>query len=84
MAQERLTPRAHHFTLPHREALTRYSRTAMMAPAYAGPVAHAMHWALSQHVFTLEDLIAQFDFVSEADIRAAVDQSEKAGALKRV
>lgn len=43
-----------------------------------------MHWALSQHVFTLEDLIAQFDFVSEADIRVAVDQAEKAGALKRV
>lgn len=83
MTQERLTPRSHRFALPNREPLTRYGRTALMAPAYAGPVAHAMHWALSQQVFSLEDLIAQFDFVSEADIRAAVDQAEKAGALKR-
>ena len=84
MTQERLTPRTHSFTLPERAPLTRYSRTAVMAPPYAGPVAHAMHWALSQHVFALEDLVAQFDFVSEADIRAAVDQAETSGVLKRV
>ncbi len=32
----------------------------------------------------LEDMIAQFDFVPEADIRAAVDAAVRAGALKPV
>jgi hypothetical protein len=63
--------------------LTAYRPTGLLGPAFAGPAAHAMRWALSQPDFALEELIAQFDFVAEADIRAAVDQAEKAGALKR-
>ncbi len=83
MAQQRLIPRQSRFDLPGRVPLTRYRPSGLLGPAYSGPVAHAMHWALSQPNFILEDVIAQFDFVAEADIRAAVDQAEKAGALKR-
>src|SRR5690606_11692579 len=84
MTQERLTPRMHRFALPQQTSLTRYKPGVARAPAYVGPVAHAMHWALSQHVFVLENLIAQFDFVAEADIRAAVDQAEASGAVQRL
>lgn len=83
MAQERLIPRAPGFVLPARASLTRYKATGLLGRAYAGPVAHAMHWAMSQPAFTLEDVVAQFDFVPETDIRAAVDLAEKAGVLKR-
>ncbi len=84
MTQERLTPRMHRFALPQQTSLTRYKPGVARAPAYVGPVAHAMHWALSQHVFVLENLIAQFDFVAEADIRAAVEQAEALGAVQRL
>ncbi|MGH7028141.1 JmjC domain-containing protein [Brevundimonas sp.] len=83
MTQERLVPRPARFALPQPMALTAYRPTGLQGPACVGPAAHAMHWALSQPDFALEELVAQFDFVAEADIRAAIDQAEKAGALKR-
>lgn len=83
MTQERLVPRPARFTLPQTQRLTAYRPTGLLGPAFTGPAAHAMRWALSQPDFAIEELIAQFDFVAEADIRAAVDQAEKAGALKR-
>ncbi len=83
MTQEKLVPRPARFALPQQLTLTAYRPTGLLGPAFAGPAAHAMHWALSQPDFAIEELIAQFDFVAEADIRAAVDQAEKAGALKR-
>lgn len=84
MTQERLIPRPPSFALPARTPLTRYRASGLLGRAYAGPVAHAMHWAMSQPAFTLEDVIAQFDFVPDADIRAAIDQAEKTGVLKRI
>ena len=83
MAQERLVLRPARFALPQTQTLTAYRPTGLQGPAFAGPAAHALHWALSQPDFALEELIAQFDFVAEADIRAAVDQAEKAGVLRR-
>ena len=84
MTQERLVRRPAGFALPQPLTLTAYRPTGLLGPAFAGPAAHAMRWALSQPDFALEELIAQFDFVAEADIRAAVDQAEKAGVLKRL
>lgn len=83
MTQEKLVPRPARFALPQPLTLTAYRPTGLKGPAFAGPAAHAMRWALSQPDFALEELIAQFDFVPETDIRAAVDQAEKAGALRR-
>lgn len=83
MAQERLVARPPAFALPDRPPLTAYRPTGLAAPAMSGPVAHAMGWALAQPDFALEELIAQFDFVPEVDIRAAVDRAERSGALKR-
>jgi hypothetical protein len=83
MTQEKLVSRPARFALPQQLTLTAYRPTGLLGPAFVGPAAHAMRWALSQPDFAIEELIAQFDFVAEADIRAAVDQAEKAGALKR-
>jgi len=82
MTQQRLQSPAPDYDLPDRIHLTRYSPTGLMAPAVHGPAAVAMEWAMAQPRFVLEDMIAQFDFVPEADLRAAVGSAVTAGALK--
>jgi ribosomal protein L16 Arg81 hydroxylase len=84
MTQTRLNPSLPSFTLPVRTALTAWRRTGLAGPRETGPVAHAMAWAYAQPDFAIEELIAQFDFVPEADIRAAVDRAAAAGALQRL
>jgi ribosomal protein L16 Arg81 hydroxylase len=84
MAQARLIPRGDEFELPGRIPLTFYERTALPAPPLEGPAARAMEWALSQPRILLEDMIAEFDFVPEADLRDAVASAERAGALRRI
>lgn len=84
MSQQRLTPRPPAFSLPERKPVTLY-RTADRAfpPATTG-VRVAYDWAVEERQFALEDMIAQFDFVSEADIRAGVEAAVRAGALQKV
>ncbi len=84
MTQQRLMGRASDYRLPERLSLTRYSPTGLMPPAVRGPAAVAMDWAMAQPRFVLEDMIAQFDFVPEDDLRAAVEAAVSAGALKSV
>ncbi|WP_426050598.1 JmjC domain-containing protein [Brevundimonas sp. SL161] len=84
MAQERLIPREPGYALPHRPTLTLYGRGQGPAPAVAGPAAGALDWALSQPRLALEDMIAQFDFVPEADLRAMIDAAVRTGALVRL
>lgn len=84
MTQTRLAPRPAAYGLPERKALTLYRATSLMGPIVRGPAAAGMDWAMSQPQFALEDLIAQFDFVPEAALRAAVDAAEKSGALVRL
>lgn len=84
MTQQRLMGRRPDYRLPERISLTRYSPTGLMPPAVSGPASVAMDWAMTQPRFVLEDMIAQFDFVPEGDIRAAVEAAVKSGALKLV
>lgn len=84
MAQSRLVPRGEAFDLPRQIALTFYERTALAAPRIEGPAARAIDWAMSQPRFLLEEMIAEFDFVPEADLRDAVARTERAGALRRI
>ena len=84
MTQQRLMGRGADYRLPERPALTAYAPTGLMPPAVRGPAAVAMEWALSQPRFALEDMIAQFDFVPEADMRTAIEAAVRAGALKPV
>jgi bifunctional lysine-specific demethylase and histidyl-hydroxylase NO66 len=82
--QGRLVPAEPGYALPERPPVTIYARGSGAAPAFTGTVAIAMGWALEQPRFALEDLIAQFDFVSEAELRAAVAAAEATGAVVRV
>ena len=84
MAQERLIPREPGYALPHRPTLTLYGRGQGPSPAVAGPAVAALDWALSQPRLALEDMIAQFDFVPEADLRAMIDAAVRTGALVRL
>lgn len=84
MAQARLTPRGDEFNLPDQTALTFYERTTLAAPKIEGPAARAIDWALSQPRILFEDMIAEFDFVPEADLREALERTVRSGALKRI
>lgn len=81
MTQNRLRPRTGEYSLPAQMELTRYRVQPIAAPAFSGPVAHAMHYAYSRSEFVLEEVIALFDFVSETDIRTAVDRAAASGSL---
>lgn len=84
MAQERLVARPATYALPERQPLTLYRPTGLLSPRIEGPARVAIGWALGQQRFALEDMIAQFDFISEAAIRDAVGVAERGGALERV
>lgn len=84
MAQNRLVPRAGKFDLPSTPQPTLYQVQPPAPPAFSGPVAHAMHHAFSMRQFSIEHIIALFDFVAEDDIRAAVERAVSSGALKRL
>ena len=84
MTQNRLNPGRPAHVLPTRTTLTAWRQTGLAGPRETGPVAHAMAWAYAQPDFAVEELIAQFDFVSEQDIRDAVDRAASAGALTRL
>lgn len=84
MTQNRLNPGRPRHALPSRTVLTAWRRTGLAGPQEIGPVAHAMAWAYAQPDFAVEELIAQFDFVAEQDIRAAVERAAAAGALARL
>lgn len=84
MAQARLVPRGEEFSLPDRIALTFYERTTLAAPPIEGPAARAIDWALGQPRVLLEEMIAEFDFVPEADLRDAFARTVAAGALRRI
>ncbi len=82
--QGRLVPAEPGYALPERPPLTVYARGAGSPPAFSGPLAIALGWALEQPRFAVEDLIAQFDFVPETELRAAVASAETSGAVVRV
>lgn len=84
MAQEQIIPRQHSYSLPQHAVPTLYRRLPRPAPGFSGPVAHVMSEALSQSAFCLEDLTARYNFVSAADIKAAVDKAEQSGAVERL
>jgi len=83
-AQERLTPRTPAYTLPDRPVRTLYRPTSLAAPAVHGLAAYALEWAMRQPQVSLEELLAEFDFVPEAALRNAFAAAERVGALIRI
>jgi ribosomal protein L16 Arg81 hydroxylase len=84
MTQETLVRRRPPYSLPERRPSTLYKPTSLAGPVLHGPAAIALGWALRQPQVSLEDLIAEFDYVSEDTLRGAIASAERAGALRRV
>ncbi len=82
--QGRVIPEAPAYGLPQRSPLTVYRPGSTPPGDLAGPVGIALRCALEQPRFVLEDLIGQFDFVPEAELRAAVEAAERDGVVVRV
>ena len=82
MAQERLIPRSAPYALPERRTLTLFRPTGLTPPRVAGPARVAVEWALGQPQFALEDVIAQFDFVSEPALNEAFEAAIRFGTFK--
>ena len=50
-----------------------------------GPMARRVYdWMIEERQFAAEDLIADMDSLSEADVRDALARAEQAGAVQRV
>lgn len=79
--QERLIPRTPGYALRDRPTITVYRRGSGAPPVVSGLAAGALAWAMEQPALALEDMIAQFDFVPEADLRAAIAEAVRTGAL---
>lgn len=84
MSQERLVPRPAHFTLPERKAETRYRITGLVFPPAGTAIAVVYDWCAARGQFSLEQMVAEFDFVAEADLLRAVDAAVASGVLVRV
>lgn len=84
MTQTQLVARPSGFALPERKPVTRYRTTGVAFPRASTGVEVAYEWIQYEQQFVVEDAIARFDFISEADIRAGVEAAVAAGALRKV
>ena len=84
MLQRRLIPRAPTIDLPEPRPLTRYRTAGRAFPPTSIARRRAYDWMISRRQFSVEDMIAQLDFLSEGEARAALDEAEKAGAVQKV
>ena len=84
MAQVRLQPRAAGFGLPERKPVTLYRTAGRAFPPASNAVRATYDWAIEERQFALEDMVAQFESLPEADVRAGVVAAEQAGALQKV
>ncbi|MES2833281.1 MAG: cupin domain-containing protein [Pseudomonadota bacterium] len=83
MVQRRLMPRAPGFGLPELKPLTLFHTTGRAFPEAGTAVRMLQDWMLGQRRFALEDMIANFDILSEAEVREALAAAEAAGAVER-
>lgn len=84
MAQVRLQPRPAGFDLPERKPVTLYRTAGRAFPPASRAVRATYDWAIEERQFALEDMVAQFESLPEADVRAGVAAAEQAGALQKV
>lgn len=83
MLQRRLIPRAPMIDLPEPRPLTHYRTAGRAFPPTSIARRRAYDWMISRRRFSVEDMLAQLDFLSEDEARAALDEAEKAGAVQK-
>ncbi|TPW03151.1 MAG: hypothetical protein FD125_1719 [bacterium] len=84
LLQRRLMPRAPGFGLPARKPATLYRVTGRAFPDVGPRARRAYDWMIEERQFAVEDLVADMESLSEADIRSALARAEQAGAVQRV
>lgn len=84
LLQRRLMPRAPDFSLPVRKPAILYRITGRAFPDLGPMPRRAYDWMIEERQFAVEDLVADMDSLSEADIRSALAGAEQAGAVQRV
>ena len=84
MSQERLVRRPASFTLPERASPTRYRVTGRPFPPSGTALQVAWAWCADQMQFSVEQLVAAFDFIAEPQLREGVELALAAGALERL
>lgn len=84
LLQRRLIPRAPGFSLPARKPATLYRVTGRAFPDMGAMARRAYDWMIEERQFAVEDLVADMEALSEADIRSALAGAEQAGAVQRV
>jgi lysine-specific demethylase/histidyl-hydroxylase NO66 len=84
MAQQRLAPRPAAYALPERKPVTLYRTTGHAFPPASTGLRVAYDWAIQEREFSLEAMLALFDFLPAAEVQAGVAEAERVGAVKRV
>lgn len=84
LLQRRLMPRAPDFSLPVRKPITLYRVTGRAFPDMGTIARRTFDWMIEERQFAVEDLVADMETLSEADIRSALAGAEQAGAVQRV
>jgi hypothetical protein len=84
LLQRRLIPRVPDFTLPARKPATLYRVTGRAFPDTGAMARLAYDWMIEERQFAVEDLVADMESLSEADIRSALAGAEQAGAVQRI
>lgn len=84
MAQERLVRRPSDFALPDRPSSARYKATGRPFPAGGTAMQVAWSWCGDQMQFSVDQLVASFDFIAERALRDGVEEAVSIGALERL
>lgn len=84
MAQERLVLRHKTYSLPLRTASPVYRMTGKALAPVSTPVMIALDWCRTQERFSLDQVIAEFDFVNPDLLKQAIQAAEESGAITRV
>lgn len=83
LLQRRLIPRPPDFSLPVRKPVTLYRTTGRRFPETTARLRRIYDWMIEERQFAVEDMVADLDSLSEAEVRAALTEAEQAGAVQR-
>lgn len=70
------------FNLPELPPITMYRTTGRAFPEVRPAIRATYDWAIAERQFAAEDMIATFEALSGAEVRAGLEAAERAGAVK--
>ena len=82
--QQRKLERPVEFSLPRLTPISLYRTTGRAFPETNVDIRVTYDWAIAQRQFAATDMVAHFDVLSEAQVRAGLAAAEAAGAVQKV